>query len=109
MCLQLFQLSKCSVKGRAIHAVGLLGRELSLKIAMIGEGFLGEKEMEMGLELFVVGFGVRRIESGILEGRQVCETVRNTGLSRAFVLRIEIDCMSNMDQIVVSFLNQMLV
>lgn len=62
MCLELFQLSKCEVKGRAIHAVGLLGRESSLKVATIGEGFLEEKEMEMGLELFVVGFGARRGE-----------------------------------------------
>lgn len=65
MCLELFQPSKCAVKGRAIRAVGLLGRESSLKVAMIGEGFLEEKEMEMGLELFVVGFGVRRVERGI--------------------------------------------
>lgn len=47
--------------------VGLLGRESSLKVAMIGEGFLDEEEMKMGLELFVVGFGARRVESGILE------------------------------------------
>lgn len=91
MRLELFQMSKCPVKGRATHAVSLLGRESSLKVAMVGEGFLEEKEMGMGLDLLVVGFGGRRVESRILEERQVCETARNTGLSRAFVREIEIE------------------
>lgn len=67
MRLELFPLSKCLVKGRATHAVGLLGRESSLKVAMVGKGFLEEKEMGMGLDLLVVGFGARRVESRILE------------------------------------------